>query len=1076
MKIKKLIIENINSLYGRFEINFEDKAFSDGIFAITGPTGSGKSTILDAVSLALFAETPRIKGGAETMLATVSHGAPSSLAELTFEVDGNEYMASFGFGSFLKGEKKGTVNPKSIHHTLSMNDKILTEKISDTPKKVTSVIGMNSEQFYRAALLAQGQFAAFLHAGKEKADILEQITGSEIYSKIGIIVHEKNKAAADDIKLKEAALSGIKLLDEETKGSKTAELAALHKTDYELKTEQQKLNKYNDTYIKIAEAEKNLEANTANCEKLAENIKNFAPDADKLTLGLKALNVAPAYKDFADADNSFRKNNLQLSSMLATLPELQKQFTEKTAAYEQSRKDDENTRTSFDSLSDTVKKVRILDGDIKQQSAVFDSVCADLKKNKDTISNTVKAINKKNQELAALAAQKSASEKYLELHSQDKSLPELKAQWLEQLHSLGEKLASYGTAEKNIALERKAAAQADDAVKKAEQKLVSVQKKTAESNKNLIQAETALQKILNGATVETLLNEQQLLQKVIIYHRTVINYENDRKNLADNSPCPLCGSLHHPYALGNVPALTDEESQLENLQKRINSCRKAEEEIKNLKDILAQAVIAEKNAENDVNTAKTTLANCENSLQKSELALAESSKDINNLTEKISQSFSSYNFEWDGRDLPADIDKRILKYQQSASELDNFDKTKSNLETVLDALKQNLSSAENESVSITQKYDSLSANINKLKNERFELFSTKSPDDEMKKAQQKLNDAASALNKTNAALSSAAETLNITNKNIAELRETIDTDEKNLKSLRSLFEAKCQEYGFSTESFLAARMDDTLLNTLTARKAQLEQQSVSLKNEADELAKNIAELKNSLPQELTFDTLQQQLASLNNELAECQQKIGGLSHELELDNKNRSDMTSAIEELEKCRKTAALWNDLNSIIGGTDGQRFRRIAQGITLDRLLVNANDILKNMNNRYELVQKYNEKDLNIDVIDHLQGDEIRSSDNLSGGESFQVSLALALGLSSMAGEKIRIDSLFLDEGFGTLDPDSLENALRTLANLHRTDGKIIGIISHVQTIADNVPSIIEVTPDGTGRSTLSGAGISA
>ena len=97
MKIKKLIIENINSLYGHFEINFEDKSFANGIFAIIGPTGSGKSTILDAISLALYGETPRIKGGKETMLEIVSHGASSALSELTFEADGNDYMASFGF-------------------------------------------------------------------------------------------------------------------------------------------------------------------------------------------------------------------------------------------------------------------------------------------------------------------------------------------------------------------------------------------------------------------------------------------------------------------------------------------------------------------------------------------------------------------------------------------------------------------------------------------------------------------------------------------------------------------------------------------------------------------------------------------------------------------------------------------------------------------------------------------------------------------------------------------------------------------------------------------------------------------
>ena len=131
--------------------------------------------------------------------------------------------------------------------------------------------------------------------------------------------------------------------------------------------------------------------------------------------------------------------------------------------------------------------------------------------------------------------------------------------------------------------------------------------------------------------------------------------------------------------------------------------------------------------------------------------------------------------------------------------------------------------------------------------------------------------------------------------------------------------------------------------------------------------------------------------------------------------------------------------------------------------------------MNGRYELLVSDSDGMLGIDVLDHLRGDEIRTSANLSGGERFQVSLALALGLSSMSGEKIHIDSLFLDEGFGTLDPDSLENALRTLADLRRTEGKIIGIISHVKAIGESIPALIEVIPQGGGRSRLSGAGVS-
>src|SRR5574344_522448 len=121
----------------------------------------------------------------------------------------------------------------------------------------------------------------------------------------------------------------------------------------------------------------------------------------------------------------------------------------------------------------------------------------------------------------------------------------------------------------------------------------------------------------------------------------------------------------------------------------------------------------------------------------------------------------------------------------------------------------------------------------------------------------------------------------------------------------------------------------------------------------------------------------------------------------------------------------------------------------------------------------QRNNDKNLELCVIDNYQGGEIRPTCNLSGGESFIVSLALALGLSKMASKKVRVDSLFLDEGFGTLDEESLTTAITTLAALH-DEGKLIGVISHVAALQDSIGTRIEVTPQGLGHSTLLGPGV--
>jgi len=170
------------------------------------------------------------------------------------------------------------------------------------------------------------------------------------------------------------------------------------------------------------------------------------------------------------------------------------------------------------------------------------------------------------------------------------------------------------------------------------------------------------------------------------------------------------------------------------------------------------------------------------------------------------------------------------------------------------------------------------------------------------------------------------------------------------------------------------------------------------------------------------------------------------------------------------------WKRLNDMIGTEGGVRFKKYAQGITLNRLLKAANPHLSGMTqNRYALL--WNVKDgeaLLPSIIDNHQAEAKRPTSNLSGGETFMVSLALALGLSGMASGKLQVDSLFLDEGFGTLDPEVLDLAIGTLNRLHHSQGKLIGVISHIDQLKNQISTKIEVTKLGNGRSKLSGPGV--
>ncbi|MDY6431333.1 MAG: SbcC/MukB-like Walker B domain-containing protein, partial [Synergistales bacterium] len=223
------------------------------------------------------------------------------------------------------------------------------------------------------------------------------------------------------------------------------------------------------------------------------------------------------------------------------------------------------------------------------------------------------------------------------------------------------------------------------------------------------------------------------------------------------------------------------------------------------------------------------------------------------------------------------------------------------------------------------------------------------------------------------------------------------------------------------------------------------------------------------------------LAELLPEFKEREKLINTLKEKIFTLKKNLSDrqkLKSQLKELDEKykaqEKISSNWNALNSLIGSAKGDKFRVFAQNITLGMMIDLANSQLEKMNGRYVLMARPESSGLELSVIDKEQAGEIRPTENLSGGERFIISLALALGLSKISGNKSRIDSLFLDEGFGSLDEDALNTALDALGELRR-DGRMIGIISHVQALQERIAVQIHVIPKHEGVSIIEGAGVS-
>ena len=272
------------------------------------------------------------------------------------------------------------------------------------------------------------------------------------------------------------------------------------------------------------------------------------------------------------------------------------------------------------------------------------------------------------------------------------------------------------------------------------------------------------------------------------------------------------------------------------------------------------------------------------------------------------------------------------------------------------------------------------------------------------------------------------------------------------------------------EAFLAALLDDETAQRLTQLKQTLEQQLQQAAALCEQATRQHEAHLALRPQGVDADvpTLQTQLHALAQRLRDNTTRQGEIRQQLKQDSDNRQHQLALMQHIEEAARLADDWSYLNSLIGSSTGDKFRKFAQGLTLDNLVWLANQQLNRLHGRYLLQRKVSDA-LELEVVDTWQADAVRDTRTLSGGESFLVSLALALALSDLVSHKTRIDSLFLDEGFGTLDSETLDTALDALDALNAT-GKTIGVISHVEAMKERIPVQIKVKKiNGLGYSKL-------
>ncbi|MCK6051853.1 AAA family ATPase [Moraxella osloensis] len=419
------------------------------------------------------------------------------------------------------------------------------------------------------------------------------------------------------------------------------------------------------------------------------------------------------------------------------------------------------------------------------------------------------------------------------------------------------------------------------------------------------------------------------------------------------------------------------------------------------------------------------------------------------------------------------LSQLLQRYQGLETKLSHINDTITGIEQALTRLLADQQHLTQNQHQVRQRQQALAQEISELQAQRYALFGEQAVDIVSHALIQAKNQALQDYQISQTAFHEQLSQLQILQQQIASLT----TSTTQLKTAQQTLQADIQQR-FATLGFVddadyrAAVLVDTERERLQQLASQLHDSQQRNHNLLSEAKRIQQQLLNHPQTALSVEQLLDALGQLQQQFSEQQKQLGAVEQQLAANEALKQNQQQLLDAINQQRNHTEEWKVLHQLIGSSDGKKFRNFAQGLTFNIMVAHANEQLKKMSDRYLLIAD-SEQPLMLNVMDNYQGGQIRTSKNLSGGESFIISLSLALGLSNMASHRMQVDSLFLDEGFGTLDEEALDVALDTLTNLQQS-GKLIGVISHIQALKDRISSQIQVVPQTGGISKIIGAGI--
>ncbi|HHV15410.1 MAG TPA: AAA family ATPase [Gelria sp.] len=1219
MRIHEVRFQNLNSLVGEWKIDFSDPAYlADGIFAITGPTGAGKTTILDAICLALYGRTPRLERVNRSSNEIMSRHTGSCYAEISFETREGSFRCHW---SQQRAYKKPGGELQTHKHEISdaLDGKVLENKIRDVALKVEEITGMNFNRFTRSILLAQGGFAAFLQASPdERAPILEQITGTEIYSEISIQVHERQREEKNCLEILQAEIAGMKVLSAEEEEDLREGID--HKTSQEKKQQEELgfLRKALAWLDQIAQLEEEIGSLQMQWGQHRERQEAFQEDRLRLQRARQAMILDAPYAQLTHLRELQTGEVEELEGIREELPRQREAITAAVKAWEKARQELNGLKILRKAEGEKAKQVRAMDLLIKQQGEQIEGIQALVSDGETECAALQDEIVDGKKKLKEMAGAWDNIEKYLRENNRDATLVtnltgitrafnQLKelvvalqkkdSEWqqaavaLKSLLDAGEQIAGTYDSNKEVQEHHYKVLQAEedklkevlqgheidwwqdelDEYKERKDKLQELKqiwdriiqieedlKGGRESVQRLEEEQKQLaREIEQGEEKERYLAEkiEGLETRVVLLSR-IRDLEAERAQLEDGKACPLCGATEHPYARGNVPQMDESQEELnqtrkqhrelsKDLEKRKIQKGKLDKELEHARATVEQAeqqlgkeiklrVYSMDELGLDLSEVKTrdevglqvnqsqenikyysqqlkTIAALQKNVgalalqyEESRTAFIQSDKDrqqsvwqqkqaqlederlekeyqtlkdeVENLQAIALQEVSEYGITH----LPLEKLSAILKilgerktrWEAQQEEKLHLEKDINTAQSELDKLEIQLQTGKKALESERQKLKRQQEEYEKQREARLNLYGERDPDEEEKRLDEEIKAGENAVEEAR----EEAEVLKRREEFLVEREKTlVNVTQKRIPELQRMeesFARQLRQTDFKQEEdYLQAKLSNEERQSLSAAEEELKTEGTKLQASLSNSRKNLQREKDKNLTDEPREVLEEKQQAGEQELKDIQQEIGAAEKTLQDSQETARQIEAQMQRIEQQEEELGRWQVLHNLIGSADGKKYRNFAQGLSFDIMIKHANRQLQKMSDRYVLRRNPGQV-LELDVIDNYQAGEIRSTTNLSGGESFIVSLALALGLSAMASRKVSVDSLFLDEGFGALDEDTLDIALNTLAGLQQ-EGKLIGLISHVPALKERISTQIQVIPQSGGRSLLQGPG---